>query len=134
VFLFNARLIFSKRQNEMAGKFVSDKFFIKIWDKNYRWINEYQILVGAFWPIALSVSWAISLYALLGEGHPSPLDPFDDCARQSNSGIDCAVPVLLLCDRTRMHSVDHHFDQSGNRQDGGCHPRSFHRCGARCQR
>jgi hypothetical protein len=36
-----------------------------IWDKNYRWIIEYQILVGTFWPIALPVSLAISLYALI---------------------------------------------------------------------
>jgi hypothetical protein len=39
--------------------------FALIWDKNYRWINEYQILVGAFWPIALPISLAISLYALI---------------------------------------------------------------------
>ena len=39
--------------------------FALIWDKNYRWINEYQILVGTFWPIALPVSLAISLYALI---------------------------------------------------------------------
>ena len=39
--------------------------FALIWDKNYRWINEYQLLVGAFWPIALPISLAISLYALI---------------------------------------------------------------------
>ena len=39
--------------------------FALIWDKNYRWINEYQILVGAFWPIALPISLVISLYALI---------------------------------------------------------------------
>lgn len=39
--------------------------FALIWDKNYRWIIEYQILVGTFWPIALPVSLAISLYALI---------------------------------------------------------------------
>ena len=39
--------------------------FALIWDKNYRWINEYQILVGAFWPIAMPISLAISLYALI---------------------------------------------------------------------
>ena len=39
--------------------------FALIWDKNYRWINEYQILVGAFWPLAMPISLAISLYALI---------------------------------------------------------------------
>ena len=40
--------------------------FALIWDKNYsRWINESQILVGTFWPIAVPVSLAISLYALI---------------------------------------------------------------------
>ena len=39
--------------------------FALIWDKNYRWINESQILVGTFWPIALPISLAISLYALI---------------------------------------------------------------------
>jgi len=39
--------------------------FALIWDKNYRWIKEYQILVSAFWPIALPISLAISLYALI---------------------------------------------------------------------
>ena len=39
--------------------------FALIWDKNYRWIDEHQILVGAFWPIALPISLAISLYALI---------------------------------------------------------------------
>jgi hypothetical protein len=39
--------------------------FALIWDKNYRWINEYQILVGAFWLLAMPISLAISLYALI---------------------------------------------------------------------
>ena len=39
--------------------------FALIWDKNYRWLNEYQILVGTFWPIAVPVSLAISLYAVI---------------------------------------------------------------------
>jgi len=39
--------------------------FALIWDKNYRWLSENQILVGTFWPIALPISLAISLYALI---------------------------------------------------------------------
>jgi hypothetical protein len=39
--------------------------FALIWDKNYKWLNEYQIFVGTFWPIALPISLVISLYALI---------------------------------------------------------------------
>jgi hypothetical protein len=50
----------------LSVKFIFLLFkFALIWDKNYRWIIEYQILVGTFWPIALPVSLAISLYALI---------------------------------------------------------------------
>jgi hypothetical protein len=50
----------------LTVKFIFILFkFALIWDKNYRWITEYQILVGTFWPIALPVSLAIFLYALI---------------------------------------------------------------------
>jgi hypothetical protein len=50
----------------LSVKFIFLLFkFALIWDKNYRWLIEYQILVGTFWPIALPVSLAISLYALV---------------------------------------------------------------------
>ena len=50
----------------LTVKFIFLLFkFALIWDKNYPWIKEYQILVGAFWPIALPISLAISLYALI---------------------------------------------------------------------
>ena len=39
--------------------------FALIWDKNYRWIIEYQILVGTFWPITLPFSLVIALYSLI---------------------------------------------------------------------
>ena len=39
--------------------------FALIWDKNYRWINEYQILVGTFWPITLPFSLAIAFYSAI---------------------------------------------------------------------
>jgi hypothetical protein len=39
--------------------------FALIWDKNYKWLNEYQIFVDTFWPIALPISLVISLYALI---------------------------------------------------------------------
>jgi len=48
----------------LSVKFIFLLFkFALIWDENYRWIIEYQILGGAFWPIALPVSVAVSLYA-----------------------------------------------------------------------
>jgi len=31
--------------------------------KNYRWVIEYQILVGTFWPITLPFSLAIAFYS-----------------------------------------------------------------------
>jgi hypothetical protein len=37
--------------------------FALIWDKNYRWLIEYQILVGAFWPITLPFSLVIVFYS-----------------------------------------------------------------------
>jgi hypothetical protein len=37
--------------------------FALIWDKNYRWILEYQILVGTFWPITLPFSLVIAFYS-----------------------------------------------------------------------
>jgi len=37
--------------------------FALIWDKNYRWVIEYQILVGTFWPITLPFSLAIAFYS-----------------------------------------------------------------------
>jgi len=50
----------------LSVKFIFLLFkFALIWDKNYRWIIEYQILVGTFWPIALPISLAISFYALI---------------------------------------------------------------------
>jgi len=44
--------------------FLSFRFAL-IWDKNYIWIIEHQILVGIFWPVALPVSLGICLYALI---------------------------------------------------------------------
>jgi hypothetical protein len=37
--------------------------FALIWDKNYRWILEYQILVGTFWPFTLPFSLLIAFYS-----------------------------------------------------------------------
>jgi len=37
--------------------------FALIWDKNYKWIIEYQVLAGAFWPIALPFSLVIAIYS-----------------------------------------------------------------------
>ncbi|UCE08354.1 MAG: hypothetical protein JSW07_10185 [bacterium] len=37
--------------------------FALIWDKNYRLIIEYQILVGAFWPITLPFALVIAIYS-----------------------------------------------------------------------
>ncbi len=39
--------------------------FALIWDKNYSWINEYQILAGTFWPITLPFSLVIAVYSLI---------------------------------------------------------------------
>jgi hypothetical protein len=39
--------------------------FALIWDKNYRWIIEYQILVGTFWPITLPFSLVIVFYSAI---------------------------------------------------------------------
>jgi hypothetical protein len=44
--------------------FILFKFAL-IWDKNYRWLIESQILAGAFWPIALPFSLIIALYSLI---------------------------------------------------------------------
>ena len=37
--------------------------FALIWDKNYKWILEYQILVGTFWPITLPFSLVMVFYS-----------------------------------------------------------------------
>jgi len=37
--------------------------FALIWDKNYMWIIEYQILAGVFWPITLPFSLVIAIYS-----------------------------------------------------------------------
>ena len=37
--------------------------FALIWDKNYSWIIESQILVGTFWPITLPFSLVIAFYS-----------------------------------------------------------------------
>ena len=39
--------------------------FALIWDKNYRWIIEYRILVGAFWPITLPFALVIAFYSAI---------------------------------------------------------------------
>jgi hypothetical protein len=50
----------------LSVKFIFLLFkFALIWDKNYRWLIEYQILVSTCWPIALPVSLVISFYALV---------------------------------------------------------------------
>lgn len=36
-----------------------------IWDKDYFWNLEYQILIGAFWPITLPISFAMGFYSLI---------------------------------------------------------------------
>jgi hypothetical protein len=42
--------------------FLMFKFGL-IWDKNYSWRPEYQLLVGSFWPITLPVSFVMALYS-----------------------------------------------------------------------
>jgi hypothetical protein len=37
--------------------------FALIWDKNYKWLIEYQILVGTFWPATLPVALVIIFYS-----------------------------------------------------------------------
>ena len=39
--------------------------FALIWDKNYLWSIEYQILVGSFWPITLPISIVMGFYSLI---------------------------------------------------------------------
>ncbi len=34
-----------------------------IWNKNYSWSPEYQVLVGSFWPITLPISLVMVLYS-----------------------------------------------------------------------
>jgi len=36
--------------------------FALIWNKNYRWNIEYQLLAGIFWPITLPFSLVIAIY------------------------------------------------------------------------
>ena len=42
--------------------FILFKFAL-IWDKNYKWLMEYQILVGTFWPITLPFSLLVVFYS-----------------------------------------------------------------------
>ena len=37
--------------------------FALIWEKNYSWRPEYQVLVGSFWPITLPISFIMALYS-----------------------------------------------------------------------
>jgi hypothetical protein len=37
--------------------------FALIWDKNYSWNPEYQVLVGSFWPITLPISLVMAFYS-----------------------------------------------------------------------
>jgi hypothetical protein len=39
--------------------------FALVWDKNYTWSIEYQVLTGAFWPITLPVSLVMGVYSLI---------------------------------------------------------------------
>jgi len=39
--------------------------FALIWDKNYRWNIEYQLLVGTFWPITFPFSLLIVFYSAI---------------------------------------------------------------------
>ena len=39
--------------------------FALIWDKNYLWSIEYQILVGSFWPITFPISLVMGFYSLI---------------------------------------------------------------------
>ena len=51
---------------ELTVKIVYRFFkFALIWDKNYFWSMEYQILVGSFWPITLPISLVMGFYSLI---------------------------------------------------------------------
>ncbi|UCD81096.1 MAG: hypothetical protein JSW26_06620 [Desulfobacterales bacterium] len=39
--------------------------FALVWDKNYTWSIEYQVLTGSFWPITLPVSLVMGCYSLI---------------------------------------------------------------------
>ena len=39
--------------------------FALIWDKNYIWSIEYQLLIGSFWPITLPISLVMGFYSLI---------------------------------------------------------------------
>jgi len=39
--------------------------FALIWDKNYIWSIEYQILIGSFWPITFPSSLVMGFYSLI---------------------------------------------------------------------
>ena len=39
--------------------------FALIWDKNYTWTIEYQVLVGTFWPITLPFALVIAFYSAI---------------------------------------------------------------------
>jgi len=39
--------------------------FALIWGKNYTWALEYQVLVGAFWPITLLFALVIAFYSAI---------------------------------------------------------------------
>ena len=39
--------------------------FALIWDKNYIWSIEYQILLGSFWPITFHSSLVMGFYSLI---------------------------------------------------------------------
>jgi uncharacterized membrane protein HdeD (DUF308 family) len=39
--------------------------FALIWDKNYKWLIEYQILTATFWPITLPFSLVIVFYSAI---------------------------------------------------------------------
>ena len=39
--------------------------FALIWDKNYSWCIEYQLLIGSFWPITLPGSLVMGFYSLI---------------------------------------------------------------------
>jgi len=48
----------------LSVKSISILFkFALIWDKNYHWLIEYQILVATFWPVTLPFSLIIFFYS-----------------------------------------------------------------------
>lgn len=50
----------------LAAKIIYRLFkFALVWDKNYIWSIEYQILIGSFWPITLPASLVMGLYSLI---------------------------------------------------------------------